>query len=43
MRNEMNRIQDKDYDIGSHRITMIKMDIVDYHILINVLVNHIKK
>ena len=54
MKHEMNRIQSKNHSIGLYRINKIslsshddkniylKMDIVDYHSFINVLVNHIK-
>ena len=54
MRHEMNRIQSKAHNIGSYKfnkfpclLTMInniyfKMDIANYYIFINLLVNHIK-
>ena len=54
MRHEMNKIQNKDQDIGLYRINKIscllmivtniysKIDIVVYYIFINVLVNHVK-
>ena len=54
LRHEMNKIQSKDHNIGSYRINkvslpfcddkihILEMDIVGYHILINLLVKHIK-
>ena len=54
MRHEMNRIQSKDHQIGTYRKIKpsfscyddeniyLKMDTVDYHIFINLLVNHTK-
>ena len=54
MKHAMNRIQSKDHNVGSHRINKIslcsynnknmylKVNIVGYHIFINLLVNHIK-
>ena len=50
----MNKIQSKDHNIGSYRINkvslpfcddkihILEMDIVGYHILINLLVKHVK-
>ena len=43
MRNEMNKIQSKFLCLLTTKKNIyLKMDIVDYHIFINLLVNHIK-